>query len=167
MAIDDVASRDVVGTPQGIEDLLAPERLAWIGRKKVEESLLNRRQPRTELPDLDVLIKEVDLQAGDVDDRDERDSVAVAPPHQGEGAGHELLGHERHGDDVVRAPIEGGELCLQIPADAEDDRRDPSVRNALSDQVQPVGVVSIEIDEEKMRPPALERGLRALGVFGD
>ena len=44
--------------------------------------------------------------------RRERDGVAVGAPHQRQDARDELLGRERHGQDVVHAPLEGRQLGL-------------------------------------------------------
>jgi len=156
MAIDHIASRDVVGTPECAEDLLAAERLAGIGREQIEQCLFHRRQYRPTLSDLDLLIQQVDLQPADLDDGNERHVIPVAPSHQCEGPSDELLGYERHRDDVVRAFVKGGELCLEVSSDAEHDRRNASVGHALSDELQLLGVTSVEIDEQKMRPPPLE-----------
>jgi len=167
VAIHHIAPRDVVGTPERVEDLLAPERLAWIGREEVQECLLHRGQLRVGFADLHPLIEEVDLQPGDFDHRDESDIVAVAPPHQGQRSCHQLLRDERHRDDVVGASIEGSELCLEIAAHAEHDRRNPSARHSLADEAESVGVVGVEVHEQKMRPPFFELGPRALRVLGD
>jgi hypothetical protein len=167
VAIHHIAPRYVVGTPQRVEDLLAPERLARVGREQVQESLLHRGQLRMGFADLHPLIEEVDLQPGDFDHRDESDIVAVAPPHQGQRPCDELLGHERHRDDVVRASIEGGELCLEIASHAEHDRRNASARHSLADQAESLSVVGVEIYEQKMRPPLFEVGPRALRALGD
>lgn len=167
VAIHHIAPRYVVGTPERVEDLLAPERLARIGREQVQECLLHRGQLRVGFTDFHPLIQQVDLQPGDFDDGDESDIVAVAPPHQGQRPCDELLRHERHRDDVVGASVEGGKLGLEIASHAEHDRRNPSARHSPADEAESVGVLGVEVHEQKMRPPLFELGPRALRVLGD
>src|SRR5207253_6435035 len=76
VAIDDVASCGVILSPQSVQDLVPSQRLAGIGREQVQECLLHRGQYRPARSDLDLSIKEIDLQSRDFDDGDERDIVS-------------------------------------------------------------------------------------------
>ena len=113
------------------------------------------------------MIQEIDLQSRDFDDGDERHIVSVAPPHQGERARHQLLGRERNDDDVVHSSVECRELGPEVATPAQSDRRDPLIRDPLSDEVERIGVMGIEIHQHEVRPPAVELGVRNLRSFGD
>src|SRR2546428_2393483 len=91
VAIDEVALGDVVGPPERIEDRLAVDGLAGIRRQEIQERLLDRGELQHRRPRADLAIEQVDLEPADLDDRDERDRLAVRAAHQRERARDELL----------------------------------------------------------------------------
>ena len=58
-------------------------------------------------------------------------SAAVGAPHQRQGAGHQLLGREGDGQDVIDPLIEGRQLGRQIAPPRQRDHRESLGRRVL------------------------------------
>src|SRR5881397_2807344 len=151
VAIDQVALRDVVGPPERVEDHLAIERLSGVRRQQVEQRLFDRRQVKDGRAGLGVLIEQVELEPPDVYDRHERHGAAVGASHERKRARDELLGTDRHGDEVVGALLEGPELGLEVTALREHDRGYRPSADDAPDKLRRIALDEVDVDDEEVR----------------
>ena len=115
MAVDDIALGDEVGSPNGVEDLVAGDDAAGSARQKVEQALLDAAEMHDGIPGVHLAVNDVDVDLADRDPRYDRPARPGGPAGDHDAPGQKLLRRERRGKNVIDAKIEGFELGRQIP----------------------------------------------------
>jgi hypothetical protein len=108
----------------------------------------------------DMPVQDVDLQVALPQHRREFDRLAVAPPHDRQAPGHELLRAERHGQDVVHATLERRQLGLEVAPTREGDDRKMADLLRGAEPLQDRAPRDVHVEDDEMGPPARERGGR-------
>src|SRR6185436_1331865 len=106
VAVDDVALRDVVGTPQAVQDFIARQQASRIGGEQIEQVLLERGEMQLRLAEPDAMMHDVDLELAQPKDRSEHGGFAIRASHDRDDARHQFIGRERDREDVVHAAFE-------------------------------------------------------------
>ena len=104
-------------------------------------------------------LENVDLEIAQSDHGRERHRVAVRATHHGHDACQQLFWGKRDGQDVIDAPLEGGQLCLQIAASREGNgwhalRVSRTGRDMLHDLL----AAEVGVEDDQVRPPLVDGG---------
>lgn len=79
MAIDQVAARREVDTPQAVEDLFASHQAARVGRQEIEQALLDRGEMEFAGSRTNATMKDIDLEPAELDRGRERNRRPIGP----------------------------------------------------------------------------------------
>jgi len=112
-------------------------------------------------------VEDVDLQLAQPDRRGEGDLRAVAAPHHRQDAGHEFLGREGHGEQVIHAAVKRGQRGFEVAPPRESDQGDAHVaRCGVPEPIEHVPVREVHVDDDEMGGPLRQRGERLLSRCG-
>src|SRR5256885_7442818 len=151
VTVDQVALRDVVRAPERVEDRLPGERLPGVRREQVQQRLFYRGEMQDRRPRLHTLVKEIELEAADLDDGDEGHGHAVRAPHQRQRARDQLFWAHGHGDEIVGAVLVRGELCLEVAAFGKHDRRERPPADDLAEERGRVAGFEVDVEDQQVR----------------
>ena len=110
----------------------------------------------TELPGPHLAAQDVDLHLAERDRRDERQIRPRGATGDDDRASEQLLGRERHRQDVVDAQVEGPQLRLEVAASRQPKGRGPALGQLIRCP-QPAeegrAVVVVHVQDDQLRVP--------------
>lgn len=155
--VNDLAVCHVIDTPQGIHNLVSRQQSPGIGRKQIQEILLQWGQVQLAGAGAHPTIEDIDFKLPHPNGWSEGDAGLVRAAHHRQRAGQQLLRRKGDSEQVVDNSLERSERRLEVaPPGQGDYRRTLDGRRQVSQLLHHVSLVYVHVDQREMGMPVLQ-----------